>query len=153
RWSTAGPTTGSIKGRIIPLGMTDWAGSSTRGYDSSSDGAESSMNIYRALAALALVAILSGSSMHEGMKPYAVEEVPLAQISADLASGKATSVAVTQAYIHRIKIYDHALHSVILIAPDALDQAAASDKRRAEHRTLSPLDGVPILLKDNIDAV
>jgi amidase len=110
------------------------------------------MNIYRALAVPTLVVILSGAS-HEGMKPYAVEEVSLAQISADLASGKTSSVAVTQAYIHRIKTYDRVLHAVILIAPDALDQAAASDTRRADHRTLGPLDGVPILLKDNIDVV
>src|SRR5579863_7572142 len=110
------------------------------------------MTTYRVLASLALVVILSGASKHEALKPYAVEEVPLAQISADLASGKTTSVAVTQADIHRIKTYDHALHAVILIASDALDQAAASDSRRAQNRTLGPLDGVPILLKDNIDA-
>jgi amidase len=106
---------------------------------------------YRAVVALTLVVILSGSSKHEAPKAYAVEEVPLAQISADLASGRTTAVAVTQAYIRRIKQYDHALHAVILVAPDALDEAAASDRRRAEHRTLGPLDGVPILLKDNID--
>ena len=45
------------------------------------------------------------------------------------------------------------MNSVILIAPDALEQAAASDKRRAEGNALGPLDGIPILLKDNIDAV
>lgn len=85
--------------------------------------------------------------------PYAVEEVPLGRISADLAAGKATSVAVTQAYIERIKALDERLNAVILIAPDALDQAAASDKRRQDGRVLGPLDGVPVLLKDNIDAV
>jgi amidase len=84
---------------------------------------------------------------------YAVEEVPLAQVSADLAAGKTTSVAATKAYIARIKALDGPLHSVIVIAPDALDQAAASDKRRKDGKSLGPLDGVPLLFKDNIDTV
>src|SRR5690348_1956561 len=83
--------------------------------------------------------------------PYAVEEAPLAQVSADLAAGKTTSVAVTKAYLERIHTYDGALHSVITLAPDALDQAAASDKRRKSGHPLGPLDGVPIMFKDNID--
>jgi amidase len=96
---------------------------------------------------------LAACSKQEPAKPYAVEEVPLAKVSADLAAKHTTSVAVTKAYIDRIKMYDGQLHAVILAAPDALQQAAASDKRRAEGKALGPLDGVPILLKDNIDAV
>ncbi len=87
------------------------------------------------------------------LTPYAVEEVPLSQVSADLAAAHTTSVEITKAYIARIETYDDALNSVILIAPDALEQAAASDKRRAAGQALGPLDGVPILLKDNIDVV
>jgi amidase len=91
--------------------------------------------------------------MAQAKTPYNVEEVPLSQISADLASGKTTSVEVTQAYIDRVKRYDGRLHSVINMVPDALKQAAASDKRRKDGHALGPLDGVPIMLKDNIDAV
>jgi amidase len=83
---------------------------------------------------------------------YEVEEVPLSQVSADLATGKTTSVAVTQAYVDRIQAYNDALNAVIRIAPDAVKQAAASDRRRKEGKPLGPMDGVPILLKDNIDA-
>ncbi len=86
-------------------------------------------------------------------KPHAVEEVSLAQLSAALAAGETTSVAVTAAYIARIKAYDDSLNAVIGIAPDALMQAAASDQRRKDGKALGPLDGVPILLKDNLDAV
>lgn len=85
-------------------------------------------------------------------KPYAVEEVSLAQLSADLAAKKTTSAAVTQAYIDRIKMYNAPLNAIIAVAPDALAQAKASDKRRAEGKALGPLDGIPIVLKDNIDA-
>lgn len=84
---------------------------------------------------------------------YAVQEIPLTQIAADLASGKTTALAVTTAYIQRINAFDGALHSVILIAPDALEQARASDKRRRAGHARGRLDGIPILLKDNIDAI
>ncbi len=101
------------------------------------------------LASLAMAAC----SKEEPPKPYEVEEISLAQISSDLASGKTTSAAVTEAYIARMKAYDAPLKSVILIAPDAAAQAAASDARRKDGKALGPMDGIPILLKDNIDAL
>lgn len=84
---------------------------------------------------------------------YTVVEVPLSQISSDLAAGRTTSVEITEAYIARIDAMDGPLNGVIAIAPDAVEQAAASDRRRADGRALGPLDGAPILLKDNLDAV
>ena len=86
-------------------------------------------------------------------EPYNVVEVPLSQISADLADGKTISAEITQAYIDRVNALDGPLNGVIMIAPDALEQAAASDQRRAAGQELGPLDGVPILFKDNHDAV
>src|SRR5262245_40077133 len=112
--------------------------------------------IHRSITRAALMSYLALAACSQQAAPpknYAVEEVSLAKLSADLAAKAATSVAVTQAYIDRIKMYDNALHAIIVIAPDALDQAAASDQRRAQGKPLGPLDGVPILLKDNIDAL
>ena len=103
--------------------------------------------------AFAAALALSACSREETAEPYQVEEVSLAQISADLASKTVTSAAVTQAYLDRIAQYDGPLNAIIVVAPDALAQAAASDKRRAEGKALGPLDGVPILIKDNIDAL
>lgn len=86
-------------------------------------------------------------------EPYNVVEVPLSQISADLITGRTTSTEITQAYIDRINSMDGPLNGVIMIAPDALEQAAASDARRAGGNAIGPLDGVPVLFKDNHDAV
>ncbi|OZB13918.1 MAG: amidase [Rhodobacterales bacterium 34-62-10] len=80
----------------------------------------------------------------------------LPELSAALASGETTSVALTQAYLARIEAIDRAgprLQSVIAINPDALAQAEASDARRAAGQALGPLDGLPILLKDNIESL
>ncbi len=107
---------------------------------------------------IALVISLAACSENEPTAasvatPYEVEEVTLSQVADDLAAGKVTSVEVSKAYIARIEKFDGPLNSIILVAPDALEQAAASDKRRASGAILGPLDGVPVLLKDNIDAL
>jgi len=106
-------------------------------------------------AAMAVVLAACGEEKkaEAPVAPYEVEEKSISQLAEDLAAKKTTAVAVTQGYIDRIKMYDGAVKSVIAIAPDALAQAEASDKRRAEGKALGPLDGIPILLKDNIDAV
>lgn len=109
---------------------------------------------YRPLTALGLIAAITLGACEkkqEASAPYSVEEVPLSQIADDLAAGKTTSVAVTQAYIERMKTLDGGLNAVILIAPDALAQAAAADQRRKDGKSLGALDGIPILFKDNID--
>ncbi len=80
----------------------------------------------------------------------------LPELSAALASGELTSEALTQAYLDRIDAVDRAgprLQSVIAVNPDALAQARASDARRAAGEALGPLDGIPILFKDNIETL
>lgn len=80
----------------------------------------------------------------------------LPELVAALDSGAITATALTQAYLDRIEAVDRngpRLQAVLALNPDVLDQAAASDARRARGETLGPLDGVPILLKDNIETL
>jgi aspartyl-tRNA(Asn)/glutamyl-tRNA(Gln) amidotransferase subunit A len=71
------------------------------------------------------------------------------ELADDLASGATTSVALTQAHLDRIAAVDGAVHAFLHVdAEGALEQAAASDARRADGATLSALDGVPIAVKD-----
>jgi amidase len=110
----------------------------------------------RPWAHVALILPLALAACGEPEAPvegYSVVEVPLSQISVDLDAGRTTSVEITEAYIARIEALDGPLNGVIAVAPDALEQAAASDARRAAGEALGPLDGVPILLKDNHDFV
>jgi aspartyl-tRNA(Asn)/glutamyl-tRNA(Gln) amidotransferase subunit A len=66
-----------------------------------------------------------------------------------LAAGETTSVAITQAHLDRIVAVDGPVHAFLHVdAEGALAQAAASDARRAAGETLSPLDGVPVAVKD-----
>lgn len=85
---------------------------------------------------------------------FAVEEQSIDQLRAMLASGKATSAGLVDAYIERIRTIDRAgpmLRSVIAVSPDAQAQAAASDARRKAGKPIGPLDGIPVLIKDNIE--
>lgn len=89
-----------------------------------------------------------------GSATPAIVEASVDDLAAMMASGKATSATITQAYLDRIAAMDRAgptLRSIIALNPDALAEAAASDARRARHKTLGPLDGIPVLIKDNIE--
>jgi Asp-tRNA(Asn)/Glu-tRNA(Gln) amidotransferase A subunit family amidase len=60
-------------------------------------------------------------------------------------------VEVTRAVLARIDTWDRKLNAMYVIdAEGALVQAVASETRWREGRPLSPLDGVPITIKDNI---
>lgn len=78
------------------------------------------------------------------------------EIAADLAAGRTTSVAVTQALLERIAAVDHSgpeLRSVLALNPAALDDAEALDAERAAGHLRGPLHGVPVLVKDNIEVL
>ena len=83
-----------------------------------------------------------------------MDELTIAEIQAQFASGALTSRALVESYLARIEAIDKhgpGLNSVIEINPDALAIADACDAERAGVGPRSPMHGVPVLLKDNID--
>jgi len=62
-----------------------------------------------------------------------------------------TALELTSFYLRRIADVDPAVHSVIVTSPTAVIEAAFSDLRRATRQLRGPLDGIPVLLKDNVD--
>jgi len=81
-------------------------------------------------------------------------DLGIADASRALDSGKLTSRALFEACLERIDGEGRALNAFIHVAAVlARAEADRSDVRRREGRPMSPLDGVPIALKDNIDVV
>jgi amidase len=84
-----------------------------------------------------------------------VAELSATEASERLMAGSITSRALTQAYLDRMAALDDAgprLSAVIETNPTALDDADALDAERKAGRVRGPLHGVPVLIKDNIDA-
>jgi amidase len=96
------------------------------------------------------------------MTTFKIEERSLADLRADMDTGRIDAQRLVAAYIARIEAVDRhgpRLASVLELNPDAMAIARALDaERHAEGRTKGrtsgprgPLHGMPILIKDNID--
>ncbi|OAN23105.1 amidase [Pseudomonas oryzihabitans] len=83
-----------------------------------------------------------------------VTERSIAELRRALETGQTTAVQLVEAYLARIDAYDPpasatALNAVVVRNPEALAEAAESDRRRARGETLGPLDGIPYTAKDS----
>ncbi|WP_312151697.1 amidase [Pseudomonas sp.] len=83
-----------------------------------------------------------------------VTEVSIAELRDALTTGRTTAVELVKAYLARIDAYDGAdtataLNAVVVRNPEALQEAEASDARRARGESLGPLDGIPYTAKDS----
>jgi amidase len=87
----------------------------------------------------------------EGALGFDLSAATIPELQRRMDRGQLTSVRLTAAYLRRIATVDRKVRSVVAVNRRALAQAAASDARRRAGDTLGPLDGIPVLLKDNVD--
>jgi amidase len=79
-------------------------------------------------------------------------EASISDLRAALDDGRVTAVELVQGYLDRIAAYDRSgpmLNAFVVMNPEALEEARASDERRARGDVLSPLDGIPYGAKDS----
>jgi amidase len=74
----------------------------------------------------------------------------VAELRAAMSAGRLTATALTRHCLDRIEELNPALHAVITVSPDAIAQAAASDRALASGQPRGPLEGIPVLVKDNV---
>ncbi len=81
-------------------------------------------------------------------------EITIDEIQQSYIEGEYTVTQLTQFYLDRINslsMNGPELNAVLTINPDALNIAAQLDEELQNSKTRSPLHGIPVLLKDNID--
>jgi amidase len=76
----------------------------------------------------------------------------VARLAESLSAGALTAADLTAFYLGRIERLNPGLRAVITVSGAASNEAAASDERRASANGRGPLDGIPVLLKDNVSA-
>ncbi|MFF9351942.1 amidase family protein [Streptomyces sp. NPDC014734] len=104
--------------------------------------------------AVAADAGADGSSSRTGstlLRGVDLDTVTIPELQARMKRGSLTSSELTLSYLRRIKAIDPKIDAVLRTSPTALRQAAASDVRHRLGRTRGPLDGIPVLLKDNVN--
>ncbi|MEA5060435.1 MAG: Asp-tRNA(Asn)/Glu-tRNA(Gln) amidotransferase subunit GatA [Candidatus Pelethousia sp.] len=80
-----------------------------------------------------------------------ITELTALELSRALEAGTVTATAATEAYLQRIDEKNAAIGAYLTVNYEgARKSAAQSDKRRARGEARSPLDGVPVGVKDNI---
>ncbi|KAJ5458427.1 hypothetical protein N7475_009815 [Penicillium sp. IBT 31633x] len=84
---------------------------------------------------------------------FSLLDAGISELQSALAAGSISSVDLVSRYLRRISIYDASslkLTAIPILNPSAIEEAAASDARRAAGLPARPLEGIPFLAKDSI---
>jgi amidase len=96
------------------------------------------------------------SSATSAVVAYNPVEKSLAELRADLDAGRVTAETLVRAYIQRIDAMDRRgpqLGAIIAVNSQAIAAAKQLDRELHDKHLRSPLHGIPILLKDNIESL
>lgn len=80
-----------------------------------------------------------------------LDSATVLSLQGNMNAHRLSSAALTAFYLARIQLLNPSLHAVLEVNPDALAEAVASDAHRLLYGSRGPLDGIPVLLKDNVD--
>lgn len=97
---------------------------------------------------------LGTAAVAHDVPPFELDEVTLAELQRQMASGERSSEQIAALYLARIAALDRQgpeLRSVIETNPDASKVARELDSERRAKGPRGPLHGIPVLLKDNVD--
>jgi amidase len=118
-----------------------------------------SETVVRAIASAALLLCAPAIYAESGkMKSgsFQLMETTIDQVHAAFKSGKLTSHQLVQDYLDRINAFDKQgpnINCVITINPKAMEEADKLDAAYKASGFIGPLHGIPILVKDQVDAV
>src|SRR5262249_12726983 len=108
----------------------------------------------KAMLRRTFLAASTGAAAAASVPAFELDEIAISQLAEGLKSGRWTTRRLTELYLQRIETLDRQgpqLRAVIEVNPDALADAERLDRERRSGANKSPLHGIPIILKDNID--
>ena len=109
----------------------------------------------RLFLALFAIALCAPQVSYSAEKPFEVVEATVDDVHAAMKAGTLTARALVEMYLARIEALDKkgpAINSVISINPAALSEADRLDAAFKKSGLTGPLHGIPILVKDEVDA-
>ena len=112
-----------------------------------------------ALIRIAIVAVFTVTLVtapQVSAKQINFDQATIAELNAAFEAGTLTAEKLVELCLARIAAFDRAgpkLHAVIVLNPNALEIARALDAEREAKGPRSPLHGIPVVFKDNIDTV
>lgn len=109
-----------------------------------------------ALASTLLLAVAGCGAPGDGGggAAFDVMERSITELAAALDAGEVTSRELVAGYLARIDAYDRRgpmLNAMVVLNPNAADEADRLDAERAAGRVRGPLHGIPVVVKDNYD--
>ncbi|HEY2460123.1 MAG TPA: amidase family protein [Candidatus Acidoferrum sp.] len=105
------------------------------------------------LFAAILPALAVAQQNEAAHKKFEVTEASIPQIRQAIRTHQVTCRQIVEKYLARIRAYDQStrLNSVVTLNPEALADADKLDREFARTHHLRPLQGIPIIVKDNYD--
>jgi amidase len=106
----------------------------------------------------AVCSALVGIAMQSAAVAQPIEETTIAELQAAYRTGRLRVVDVVEAHLARIAAYDKQgplINSLITVNPNVLADARRLDEllTAGDASAAAPLFGVPVIVKDNLDAV
>jgi Asp-tRNA(Asn)/Glu-tRNA(Gln) amidotransferase A subunit family amidase len=118
---------------------------------------KTSVSLTRSLTVFAVSSAISIGFPARGIASslqFQLEEATVDSINRAFDAGILDSRQLVQLYLNRINAYDDSgpkINSIISINPNALSSAEFLDSERRAGRVLSPLHGIPVIVKDNFN--
>ena len=104
------------------------------------------------IASFAAILLVSNAAA----ETFDLTNATIADINEAIDAGAINSERLVELSLARIAAYDDAgpkLNAVMLLNPNAIERARQLDAERMETGRRSPLHGIPVVLKDNIDTM
>jgi amidase len=104
----------------------------------------------RATFVFALLVSALSLGVQGQQRRFTVVEATIPQMMEAMAKKQITSRQLVEQYLIRIALYEDRLNAALAVNANALAEADALDRERAQGKLRGPLHGIPVALKDNI---